>query len=286
VARDPAIARDVWRRLEPVHAVTYFAPEAADALTAAGYRGFWMGYFAARAAPLGPVGPEIVQALFYNFAPARVAKALPEAWTIAAPAVALDARRSGARAALQRALAEADVDVGAAAELAATAARTAPVEGRALFAANRALPWPSDPVDVLWHAATLLREHRGDGHVALLTALGVSGREANVLQEAGGNVPRAMIERARDYDAAEWTAVVGRLADRGLLAGDGALTAAGTALRQELEDRTDALALGAYDALDDARLTRLVDLLTPIAHAVVAAGDIPAATPMGPTLQP
>jgi hypothetical protein len=114
----------------------------------------------------------------------------------------------------------------------------------------------------------------------------VSGREANVLQEAGGNVPRAMIERARDYDEAEWTAVVGRLADRGLLTTDGALTDAGAALRQELEDRTDALALVAYDALDDVQLARLIELLTPLARAVVAAGDIPAATPMGPTLQP
>lgn len=281
--RDPALARAVWRRLEPIHAVTYFAPESAEALTTAGYRGFWMGYFAARAAPLGAAGPDVVQALFYNFAASRVAKALPEAWTIAGPDVALDARRTGAHAALQRTLA--DVDVAEAAELAASAAHAAPVEGRPLFAANRGLPWPSDPIDVLWHSATLLREHRGDGHVALLTALEISGREANVLQEAGGNVPRAMIERARDYDAAEWAAVVQRLSDRRLMADDGALTADGAALRRELEDRTDALALAAYDALDDGELTRLIELLTPITRAVVAAGDIPAATPMGPTLQ-
>ena len=94
MTRDPALARDVWRRLEPIHAVTYFAPEAIGALTDTGYKGFWMGYFAGRAAPLGPVGPEVVQALFYNFAPSRVAKALPDAWSIAGPDVALDARRS------------------------------------------------------------------------------------------------------------------------------------------------------------------------------------------------
>ena len=181
-------------------------------------------------------------------------------------------------------IAEGDVDE--AAELAATAARNAPVDGRALFAANGALAWPSEPLDVLWHAATLLREHRGDGHVAVLTSLGLRGRECNVLQQAGGNVPRQMIERARDYDEAEWTAVVLRLADRGLLTTDGELTDAGRDLRQELEDRTDAVALCAYDALDDAALARLIELLTPLARAVVAAGDIPAATPMGPTLQP
>jgi len=283
MTRDPALARDVWRRLEPIHAVTYFAPEAVGALSDVGYRGFWMGYFAGRAAPLGAVGPEVVAALFYNFASSRVARALPEAWTIAGPDVALAARAAGARAALQRAVGA--TDVAEAAELAAQAARTAPVDGRALFAANAALPWPTDPLDVLWHAATLLREHRGDGHVAVLTSLQLGGRECNVVQEAGGNVPRPMIERARDYDDAEWTAIVRRLADRGLMTADGVLTDAGRALRQELEDRTDRVALAAYDALDDAALARLIELLTPIARAVVAGGDIPAATPMGPTIE-
>ncbi len=286
MSRDPALARDVWRRLEPIHAVVYFAPEAIGALTDVGYKGFWMGYFAGRAAPLGPVGPEIVGALFYNFAPDRVAKALPEAWTIGSPDAALAARAAGARAALQHALDGAAVDVASAAELAAAAARAAPIDGRALFAANAALAWPTDPIDVLWHAATLLREHRGDGHVALLTAHGLSGRECNVFQTAAGNVPRQMIERARDYDESEWTAVLVHLAERGLLTLDGTLTATGKALRDDLERRTDELALSGYVALDDPRLARLIELLTPIANAVVAVGHIPAATPMGPTLQP
>jgi len=287
VTRDATPARDVWRRLEPIHSVAYFAPEALGALGELGYKGFWMGYFAGRAAPLGPVGPEIVGALFYNFAPTRVAKALPEAWTIAGPDAALDARRRGAARALRRMLGDAadGAELTEAAELAATAARSAPSDGRALFAANAALDWPTEPLDVLWHAATLLREHRGDGHVALLTSLGLSGRESNVLQVAAGNVPRSMIERARDYDDAEWTAVVGRLVERGLLGGDGSLTDDGAALRAELEERTDALALSAYDVLDDQELDRLTRLLTPITAAVVAAGDIPEATPMGPTLQ-
>ena len=121
---DPATARQVWRRLEPIHAVVYFAPEALGALADAGYKGFWMGYFAGRAAPLGAAGPEVVSALFYNFAPARVARALPDAWAIAAPDVALGARRTGAAAALRRALDDAadGADVAAAAELAARAA--------------------------------------------------------------------------------------------------------------------------------------------------------------------
>jgi len=280
---DPALARDVWRRLEPIHAVTYFAPEALDALTGAGYHGFWMAYFAGRAAPLGPVGPDVVGALFYNFAPSRVARALPDAWSVAGPEVALTARATGARAALERMLG-ADTDVAEASELAARAARSASTEGRALFAANAALAWPDDPLDVLWHAATLLREHRGDGHVAALTTSGISGRQCNVLQSAAGNVPRSMIERARDYDEAEWSAVVAELARSGLLTADGAMTQQGEYLRSMVESRTDIIALSGYDALDEHEVRRLVELLTPIARAVVAAGDIPAATPMGPTL--
>jgi hypothetical protein len=283
--RDPASARDVWRRLELVHSVIYFAPEAIGALTAIGYKGFWMGYFAGRAAPLGAAGPELVGALFYNFTPARVARALPEAWSIAGPEAALAARANGARAALERATGDCEpAGITEAAELAATAARAAVPDGRALYAANAALPWPTGPLDELWHAATLLREHRGDGHVALLTANGLSGRECNVFQSAAGNVPREMIERARDYDDAEWQAVVEGLADRGLMTSAGALTDAGAALRQQLEDRTDELASAGYVGLDDDALARLTELLTPIAAAIVAAGDIPAATPMGPTL--
>jgi len=287
VSSAAAAARAVWRRLEVVHAVTYFAPSAAAAFADAGYRGFWMGYFAGRAAPLGPVGPQVVGALFYNFAPERVARALPDAWGFAGPDAALAARRDGAVAALRGAWesagSEADT-VAEAADLARRAAEAAPVDGRALFAANSALPWPADPVARLWHAATLLREHRGDGHVALLVALGLSGRESNVFQVAAGNVDRRMIERARDYSEAEWIEVTDALVGRGLLTSDGGLTDRGAALRADLERRTDELAASAYAALSAEELSRLIDLLGPLARAVVAAGDLPARTPMGPTL--
>lgn len=287
MTHDPASARAVWRRLEPIHAVTYFAPAALGALSDAGYRGFWMGYFAGRAAPLGAVGPDVVDALFYNFAPARVARALPDAWSFASPEVALAVRLDGARAALAAAwdASADDHQVAEAADLARRAAQHAPVGGRALFAANRGLDWPTDPVGALWHASTLLREHRGDGHVALLTATGLTGRESNVFQAAAGNVPRALIERARDYDATEWDAVVGALADRGLLTAGGELTDDGRAAHADLERRTDELATSAYAGLSDDDLPRLIELLTPLARSVVGAGYLPPATPMGPTLE-
>ena len=278
--RQPALARRLFDRIEPVHAVTYFAPEVRTALDGLGFRGFWMGYFAARSAPMGTVAPEIVTAAFYSFTAQRVAKALPSAWDVASPADALRVREESAVAALRR-RGVTDDDACAAAELAAKAAAGADLGGRVLFAANRALPWPREPLARLWHAATLLREHRGDGHVAILTAQRLSGREANVLHAAAGRVSEDMIKRARDYDDAQWQHCQQTLQGRGLLDATGALTSAGHNLKSHIEDATDAAALSALDALDDHEVESLFRVLTPITRTVVAAGDVPESTPMG-----
>ncbi|WP_158016803.1 SCO6745 family protein [Mycobacterium basiliense] len=278
--RQPALARRFYDRFEPVHAVTYFAPEARAALDGLGYRGFWMGYFAARSAPLGTAPPEVVTAVFYNFAPERVTKALPAAWQIAGPEAALRARQDSAVAALRRYGLDSDENVRVAAELAAKAARHAPLDGRPLFAGNRALPWPDEPLAALWHATTLLREHRGDAHVAVLTAAGVSGRESNVLHVAAGRTPREFIVKTRDYDDAAWQHHEEVLAERGLLNADGTLTATGRELKDRIEANTDRLALSALDALSDDEVETLFRALTPITRAAVAGGDVPAVTPM------
>ena len=173
VPRTHALARRLHDRIEPVHAVTYFSPESRTALDGLGFRGFWMGYFAARSAPLGQVSADVVTAAFYNFAPERVAKALPAAWDIASPGDALTARQESAAAALRR-CGVTDDEASTVAELVAKAAEVADVGGRVLFAANRALVWPEEPLARLWHATTLVREHRGDGHVAALTAEALS----------------------------------------------------------------------------------------------------------------
>jgi hypothetical protein len=280
VCREPGLARRFFDRFEPVHAVTYFAPEARAALDGLGYRGYWMGYFAARSAPLGVVPPEVVTAIFYNFAPERVAKALPAAWQIADPEAALRARQDSAVAALLRYGLGADENVRVAAELAGKAARQAPHDGRPLFAANLALPWPDNPLAALWHAATLLREQRGDAHVAVLAAAGISGRESNVLHAAAGGIPRDFIARTRDYDEAAWRHHEQRLAGRGLLNDDGSPTVAGRELKEHIESTTDTLGLSALDALSDDEVESLFQALTPITRAVVAGGDILAVTPM------
>jgi hypothetical protein len=280
MTRQPELARRFFDRFEPVHAVTYFAPEARQALDSLGFRGFWMGYFAARSAPLGVVPIPVVTATFYNFAAQRVARALPAAWDHATPQQALDARSSSAVAALRRCGLD-DENVRSAADLAAKAARSAPVDGRPLFAANSALPWPEDPVGKLWHATTLLREHRGDGHVAVLTAAGISGRDSNVLHCAAGAVTPEFIRRSRDYDDDEWRTCCQRLAARGLLDADGTLTDAGRHLKRDIETSTDKLALTALAGLDDSEVEMLFATLTPLARTVIAGGDLPESTPMG-----
>ncbi len=246
-----------------------------------GFVGFWRGYFAGRAAPLGQVPVEVVTAIFYNFSAERVGKAIPAIWDIATPAEMVRVRQETAVAALQGyGLSDDTPGVAEAAELAALAARAAPLDGRPLFAANLALPWPDGPLASLWHAATLLREHRGDAHVAVLVSEGISGREANVFHVGAGAVPADFIKRSRDYSDDEWDSCVRSLAERGLLTDTGTLTDAGRALKDHVESRTDTLALSALDALDDTAVERLFQTLTPITRQVIAGGDLPAATPM------
>lgn len=276
-------ARELWRLVEPVHAVTYFSPEPLAALREAGYRGFWMGYFAGRAAPLGRPSAELVHALFHNFSFAHVARAVPDAWGFAPPEAALDARLRGSVAALRRQIGS-DADPAAiarAADLATRAAVSAPTEGRALYAANRALPVPDEPVARLWHAATLLREHRGDGHVAALTAAGVGGRASHVLHALATGTPAGVYATARGLDDDEWAIVLAGLRERGLVGEDGGLSAAGRALKDGVEEVTDDLAATALEVLGDDDLAELLSALAPLRAAVVAAGDIPVRSPMG-----
>ncbi|HEV2360301.1 MAG TPA: hypothetical protein VGS21_01225 [Acidimicrobiales bacterium] len=280
-------ARTLWKLLEPIHAVTYFSAEPLAALKAAGYRGFWMGYMAGRSAPLGRASAELVHALFYNFDFKRVAGALPDAWSFAAPEAALDARLTGSVAALERLIDESvpAETIKTAADLATMAAVNAPMEGRPLYAANRALPIPEEPLARLWHAATLLREHRGDGHVAALLNAGIAGRASHILQAASSGTPKAVYEVARDFTDAEWSAEVDALRSRGLIRHDGALTADGASVKADLEAHTDALAETAYAVLTESQLDDLTEALRPITRAVVAGGDIPIASPMGLNLE-
>ena len=279
---EASLARRLWRLGEPVHAIIYFHP-ASDAWAAAGLRGFWRGYFATRAAPLGAVGSGPVTATFYNFHPAMVAKALPEVWTMASPEQALAARLAGANAALRDALGpHADAaDIAATAEVLRGAVEGLPMVGRALFAANVALPWPESPLLALWHGLTLLREHRGDGHNAALLATGIDGCAAHVLAAAAGGAPRDVTQPARGWTDDDWTVATAALAERGLVDADGRATDAGRELHAGIEHRTDELAIAPWVHLDDDALEVVTTTVARLAGRVAGAGVIRFPNPMG-----
>lgn len=279
----PHDARRLWQVLEPIHAVTYFSEACAERYRALGLKGFWMGYFASRSAPFGEASPELVTATFFNFRPSMAARALPDAWSLASPHAVLDARRAGSVATLRGALgAAADgTEVAEAANLAEQALAAAPMVGRPLFAALTALPRPSEPLDRLWHAATLLREHRGDGHVAASVAAGLDGLDAHVTFAATGAIPRERLQAARGWTDDEWDVAAAGLVARGWLDAGGALTSQGRADRQAIEDRTDAIAAAPWEALGRDGTDRLHALLLPLTRAVEGAGVIPYPNPIG-----
>lgn len=278
----PGTARRLWALGEPLHALVYFAEEVGQAGEKAGLRGFWQTYFALRAAPLGAVGPEVVTATFYNFAPAFVARRVPRVWDAVTPADALAARLDGADAALRRVLGEglASRDVAEAADLAASAATAVDLPGRPLAAANSGVPLPDEPHLRLWQALTTLREHRGDGHVVALAQREIDGIAAHVLAAAAGRSTREWLQKARGWDDEAWDGAAGELTDRGWLA-DGELTAEGLAMVAAVEADTDRLALGPWRALGDVGCDRLGELLAPLRRAVVAAGEFPSGNPIG-----
>lgn len=277
------IARQMWQTLEPYHAMIYFAPEAREAFSNVGLKGYWMGYFASRAAPLGPVPAEVVTATFYNFHPRMVARAIPDAWRFAEPAHILAARYAAAGAALTRLLGDtvAAPELAEAAALARRAAETCPLIGRPLFAAYAALPWPEQPHLVLWHAATLLREFRGDGHIHALLASDIDGCEAHITLSATGRVPREALQPHRGWSDDEWAAAEERLRQRGWLDTSGTLTSDGRAARDAVEAHTDELALPPWRALGDDGCARLYQLVWPLSDRIVAGGGIPLPNPTG-----
>ncbi len=276
-------ARRLWRALEPYHAIVYFAPESQAACTELGTRGYWMSYFALRAAPLGAAPPELVAALFYGFAPRLVARAVPDTWAVAPPERYLAVRLAAVDAALRRVLGTAvpaSEAVAEAAALAREAARAAPTAGRALGAANAALPWPDAPHLVLWQAQTVLREQRGDGHVAALLTAGLDPVESGVLHAAEIGMDQDWMRTRRGWTEQEWSDGTGRLVGRGLVTDGGALTPEGRARRVEVERRTDALADGAWAALGD-RADRLVELTAPLVRAITRSDSFLPDNPMG-----
>jgi hypothetical protein len=280
-------ARRAWRVTEPLHAMIYFVPEAAERYAALGVDPA-AAYFASRGAALGPVGPAPVVATFYNFNPRIIARALPAVWEVTTPAAVLAARLAAADAALVRGLGDAvhGPEVAEAAALARRAAESAAghTPGRPLYAAHAELPWPDQPHLVLWHAQMLLREFRGDGHIAALLTAGISGIESLILHVASGGASERFLRVSRGWSRSQWAEATDRLRRRGLVDGgdEPGLTDAGLALRTGLEETTDRLAAPAYTLLGDTGTVRLAELTRPLSRLVVKAGMLDPANALAP----
>lgn len=277
---DGTSARRLWPLFEAVHAVVYFSEEPRQALTEVGYKGFWMSYFAARMAPLGEVGPAVAQPACFGFAPERVHRALPDAWRYAGADSALATRLAGSSAALARLLGPGldAAQMTDAADLAWAAAQAADCDGRILATGNQAVARPSDSLAALWQACTTLREHRGDGHNAVLMAERVSPVEAHLIKLAASESEPDTLRSSRQHSDTAWAAGRAALEDRHWVDAVG-LTADGRAARERIEQRTDQLAARPWAELGADGTAALEEI---IQHAAaLVADDIPYPNPIG-----
>ena len=269
------LARALHGLIEPIHAIAYFAPESGEQYAALGLEPVAQGYVAGRAAPLGAVGPDVALATFYNFSPQLIRLGLPAAWEIASPQQVIDARSRAVEQIYTR-LEAPTQPLEEATDLARCAVDGLELAGRPLAAGNAGVAPPATPFAALWQALAVLREHRGDGHVALLTAAGVGPVDALALYASWqGMVSRRFLQRTRLWDDQAWAAAQQRLRARGWLADDGAPTEAGAAWRDQIEAETDRLAAAPYAALGAEATRRLFTLLEPLASALRDAEAFP-----------
>ncbi len=272
------VARTMFDLIEPIALVNFFADEPNEAMGALGFSTYWDGYFAGRSAPLGRVPAEVVDAAFYNFGPGEAARHIPQVWETTTPEAAHEARQRGCVAALVRILGDL-VDTSGlsrAADLLTRAAASAPVEGRVMYAALRALPVPDEPVARLWHAANTLREHRGDGHIAALMVEEIDRTECHVFLALDAGIhPAETFGRIHHLPKPYLAGVMDRLRQRGLVDASGHFTDAGRATKDRIEAMTDRLAEPPYAALETDVLDELVAELQPITARLEAGLGLP-----------
>lgn len=271
-------SRAFWRSVEAVHDVVYFAPDTKQRYEALGLKGYWMGYMASRSAAMGTPSPELVVATFHGFAPVMVHRALPDAWSMASRDDVLATRYDLARDALAPALAQ--VDAPRLAKELSTITAGLDFAGKPLAAAHASLPAPEDDAGRLWHAATVLREYRGDCHVAILTAAGLDGAAANALAVAAGLAGERQ-RSLRGWTEDEWESAYGRLAQRGWTDADGTITDTGRAARQQIEATTDRVCAAGIDREATGRVITIEEELLALARAIEAAGAVTYPNPTG-----
>ncbi|MFF3644313.1 hypothetical protein [Streptomyces sp. NPDC002564] len=277
----PSRSRTLWLRTEPLHAVVYFDERCRGLGRAVGLKGFWMGYFAARTAPMGRVGPGVAAAALGVFAPGMVARSLPSAWEYASPDRVVEERARLTAAALRRLVPSVDALAAAANTPLWAMVEDAPSLARPLFAANRDLAHRADPVERLWQLATCIREFRGDAHVAVLADHDLDARESLVLAAATDRVDPSGIRQDRGWSEEEWTSSMDRMRARGLLDTAGRITERGLTERELIEDDTDRLAARLLRPLARTEADTLLAALEPAARHILDSDVLPFPNPIG-----
>lgn len=273
-------ARRCAQAMNALHSIPYFTADLANEVAPFGITDHSSVYLTGRASPLGIVDPAVVTAVFNSFAPGLVAERIPALWDLLSPARAIQAREDAVAAALERLVGTEttqSAELAETAKLATAAAAACALPGRPLYAANSALEVPERPHVALWHAATVLREYRGDGHIAVLGHFGLTGVDSLVIDCASNHgMAKEIVMPMRGWTEAEWAAGQERLADRGLVDAAGRLTPRGTAVREKVEQETGRLDRQPYDALGPAGVERLARYAHRLVAAAADAGVFPA----------
>ncbi len=279
------LVRRLGRVAELFHSVNYYSPEI-NRFRDAGFRGWWHAYMAYRSAPMGPVDAPLVTAAFYNFAPRMIERAVPGVWEIMAPTEVLATREALVREAFDRIF---DDDFSAILAEAAALGRAAVADldccGRPLAAALSGLDWPDGSAMQLWHACTIMREFRGDGHNIALASAEVTGVQSHLFMAAAGHGNQPTITGIRGWTEDEWSTAGERLAGRGLLAADGSFTEEGDRFRAEIENSTDRLSLGIIENLGIERSDRLFRLLVDLTNYLSENGEVAGKWPPPATMR-
>lgn len=263
------VAQRFSRATNSIAAMVFFAPEVTEQYQALGLNWF-EGYFCSRSAAFGRSAPEVVESTFYNFFPGHVRRAVEGGWAKVSAEVLTETRFVGAGKALRRLIANEDgslPEIARANELLWKIVDNSPHQGRPLYAAHLSEPRRDDPFESLWQGANLMREFRGDGHIAVLVAHDIGPVEALILHAPMLGMPREGLMRGpREWPEADVAAAFKRLAERGLVDGE-SLTEAGTALRAQIEEQTDVVSDAPFRALpSDAE--EAIGLLRPLAELV------------------
>jgi len=238
-----SVARQMWESVERYHQLCYWAPEVREEGTSAGLKGFWMNYFATRAAPLGAVSPETVESLFFYYSPSRIGRAIPDAWDYATPEEILAARYRGMDQAIQRelgSLVEGE-EVIRALQITRDVIDEIDGTGRTLYAGWNSLPWPEPPHLALWHGCTVLREHRSGSHLIALASEGLDGPQSVITQVAVDEAPAEWIQHEAGWADEAVQEAKTRLRGKGWLDADDRATPQCYEGRTRIEDITDRL---------------------------------------------